>query len=158
MVSLGKGVRPVVAPKYPHMMPEDRTIWQRFCGNGLYLPDEVWYDVRVGHAVPVASGQPAWMHKFAEYATRKRIDIVGKSGADYWIIEAKPKAGMVALGQALFYSWAFAKEYDHVGEVIPAVVTDVCDTDVREVFDLAGVVVFEVGRQADGDEVPGWRG
>jgi len=143
-----QGVRPIVAAKYPHMMPEDTVIWRRFVENGLYLPDLVWYDVRVGHAVEVASGQPEWMKKFSEYTTRKRIDIVGRKGLDYWIIEAKPRAGVVALGQAVFYSLAFLKEYDHAAAVIPAVITDVCDEDVRPVFDAAGVLVFEVGREA----------
>lgn len=127
-------------------MPEDHLIWLRFIENGEFLPEEVWYDVRVGRAVDVKDGQPAWMYKFAEYATRKRIDIVWRAGRDLWVVEAKPGAGLVALGQALYYSWAFEREYEHYGEVIPAVITDVVDEDVGPVFDLAGVVVFEVGR------------
>ena len=147
--NLGLARLPEVSAKYPHMMPEDRIIWRRFVGNGLYLPDVVWYDVHVGKAVEVASGQPEWMHKFSEYSTRKRIDIVGRKGLDYWVIEAKPRAGIVALGQAVFYSLAFMEEYEHVGEVIPMVVTDVVDEDVRPILDLLGVVVFEVGREEE---------
>lgn len=146
MFDLGPGRKPVVAAKYKHLMPEDYRIWRRFCEVGDYLPEEVWYDVPVGKGVEVATAQPKWMKRFAEYATRKRIDIVGRWGLNYYIIEAKPHAGVVALGQVLYYGHAFRKQFNPAGDVIPAIVTDVCDEDVREVFDLAGVLVFEVGR------------
>jgi len=128
------------------MMPEDSIIWTRFLKNADVLIDEVWYDVHVGHAVEVESGQPEWLKRMADYVTRKRIDVVARRGNDYWIIEAKPKAGVVALGQALYYSQAFRAEYKPVGNVIPTVVTDVTDQDVLSVFNLYGVVVLEVGR------------
>ena len=147
MVQLGPGVRPVLVNKYPHMMPEDTIIWRRFIENGSYLPDQVWYDVRVGKAVEVPSGQPEWMHKFAEYSTRKRIDMVWRKGIDYWVVEAKPKAGVVALGQVIYYTEGFRKEYQVAGVIRPAIITDVVDEDVRPIFDAIGVIVFEVGRE-----------
>ncbi len=152
MDRLLNGEKPRIMARYPHLAPEDRTIWTRFIENGSYLPNLVWYDVRVGMAVEVPSGQPEWMKRFAEYATRKRIDIVGLRGQDYYIIEAKPFAGVVALGQAIYYSEAFRAEYEHQGLVIPAVITDRVDPDVRPVFEAAGVVVFEVGRDESQEE------
>jgi len=144
-IDFSDGRPPEVRGHYPHLMPEDRVIWARFVEHGVFLPELVWYDVRVGKAVEVASGQPAWMRKWAEYATRKRIDMVWSVGLDFWVVEAKPRAGLVALGQALYYAWAFEREYEHRGEVIAAVVTDRVDEDVAPVFELAGVWVFEVG-------------
>ncbi len=75
--------------------------------------------------------------------------MVARRGIDLWIIECKPLAGVVALGQALFYANAFAAEYRPRGQVVPAVVTDIVDADVRSIFDKYGVVVFEVGRPGD---------
>lgn len=138
-------MKPLPAVKYPHMMPEDTIIWTRFLKNADVLIDEVWYDVRVGSAVPVDTGQPEWMKRMAEYVTRKRIDVVARRGRDYWIIEAKPFAGVVALGQALYYANAFKAEYKPAGSVVPAVVTDLVDPDVQSILDRYGVVVFEVG-------------
>lgn len=152
MVQLGPGVRPVLKVKYHHMMPEDTIIWRRFIENGSYLPDKVWYDVRVGKAVEVPSGQPEWMSKFAEYSTRKRIDMVWRKGLDYWVVEAKPRAGVVALGQVIYYSEGFRKEYQAPALIIPAIITDVVDEDVRPIFDAIGVVVFEVGRKEDDEK------
>ena len=145
LVFVMPGMKPLPAVKYPHMMPEDTVIWTRFLKNADVRIDEVWYDVRVGKAVEVPSGQPEWMKRFAEYSTRKRIDIVARRGNDYWIIEAKPKAGVVALGQALYYAEAFKAEFKPTASVVPAVVTDRVDPDVRPIFDRYGVVVFEVG-------------
>lgn len=138
-------MRVAVSVRYPHMMPEDIIIWRRFIENGIRLPDEVWYDVRVGEAMEVESGQPEWMKRFAEYSTRKRIDVIGRKGFDWFIIECKPRAGIVALGQAVYYAWAFEREYRPPGRVLAVIVTDVVDPDVRPLFDQAGVVVFEVG-------------
>lgn len=150
MVNLGPSRVPRVSVRYPHLMPEDTIIWRRFVKQGQFLPDEVWYDVRVGTPIEVASGQPEWMRKWAEYSSRKRIDIVGRMGSDWLVIEAKPKAGVVALGQVVFYGWKFELEYKPTGRVIPAIVTDSVDPDLRPLFDVAGIVVFEVGRGNEG--------
>lgn len=145
MADLGPSMTPKISVRYPHMMPEDTLIWRKFVENSDGIPDEVWYDVRVGKAVEVPSGQPEWMVKFAEYSTRKRIDIVGRRGLLWMVIEAKPRAGVVALGQAVYYAWAFSQEYNPPGRVIPVIVTDVVDEDVQPVFDRAGVLVYAVG-------------
>lgn len=145
MGSLGPGCLPRLQAKYPHLMPEDKAIWERYLRRGDYLPDEVWYDVRVGDAVRVPSGAPGWMDKFAEYATRKRIDVVGRYGDDFLIIECKPRAGVVALGQLVFYPWAFRREYEVPGRVRGAVFTDSVDSDVGPLMVQLGIWVVEVG-------------
>lgn len=145
MLHLTGGVKPVVQRKYLHMMPEDTAIWTRFLRQGQFLPDLVWYDVHVGKGIHVSDGQPDWLKKMTLDISRKRIDIVARCGLDYWIIEAKPAAGIVALGQVLYYSTAFALEYEHAGRIIPAVVTDVVDPDLVQTFRLGGVVIFESG-------------
>ena len=146
MVLEGIARKPISSIRYPHMLSEDIVIWRRFVECGFYVPDKVWYDVRVGGGVYMDSGQPEWLRKMAEYTYRKRIDVVARRGRDYWIIEAKPLAGVVALGQAIYYANAFKIEYKPLGSVIPAVVTDIMDQDVGPIFDKYGVVVFEVGR------------
>jgi len=145
MAALGLGRPAVIASKYPHLMPEDRAIWRRYLEIGRYVPDEVWYDVRVGVGVEVPSGAPVWLDKFAEYATRKRIDIVGRYGEAFAVIECKPRAGMVALGQALFYGWAFEREYAPGLQVLAGIFTDNADPDVAPVIRDSGIWLVEVG-------------
>lgn len=145
MAKLGPGVKPELKTKYKHMMPEDTIIWRRFISNGMYLPDLVWYDVHVGRGIELLSGQPEWMKRMADYTHKKRIDIVWKMGPVWWVIEAKPFAGCVALGQVLFYAELFESEYVPGQLVERGIVTDNVDPDVRPIFDKAGIVVFEVG-------------
>jgi len=149
MVPLGPAQQPIILPKYKHMMPEDTLIWRQFIRNGKYLPDQVWYDVRVGHGIQVPTGQPNWMHKFAEYSYRKRIDIVWRKSLDYWIVECKPFAGIVALGQVIYYGVAFELEYRPERAVGRAIITDQVDPDLVDLFESLGVVVFEVGKVGD---------
>ena len=145
MGKLGIGVKPELRMKYPHMMPEDTIIWKKFIENGLFLPDLVWYDVRVGRGISIPSGQPDWMQRMADYTDKKRIDMVWKTGPTWWVIEAKPFAGVVALGQALFYAELFEAEYVPGQPVLRGIITDHVDLDVKPIFDKAGIVVFEVG-------------
>ena len=133
------------------MMPEDHKIWVKFIENGLFLPDEVWYDVHVGAGIPLPSGQPDWMDKFVEYSYKKRIDMVWRTGLDFWVVEAKPLAGVVALGQVIFYAEAFVDKYRPTRDVFKGIVTDRVDPDVRRVFDHHSVVVFEVGTDGGAD-------
>lgn len=151
MVSLGPSEKPVVKSRYLHMMPEDRALWQKFILNGEFLPDEVWYDVRVGRGIPLDTGQPVWMQKFAEYSYKKRIDVVGKIGQDYLVIECKPYAGIVALGQIVFYSLTFLAEFKPRGEVIPMIVTDSADPDCVSILEDLGCLIYEVGKVTTAD-------
>ena len=145
MVRLGQPQKVKLAIRYPHMLPEDILLWQRFIENGDYLPDHVWYDVRCGTAVEVADAGPEWMHRMADRLTRKRIDVVGQVGPSYWVIEIKPRASYDAFGQVVFYADQFQKEYTPSVEVIPVLLTDLVDPDILPLCDEVGVLVFEVG-------------
>lgn len=147
MVLKGDGSQPLVLPKYPHMMPEDYLLWRQFVANGSYLPDKVWYDVRVGRGWPVLDTDPEWKKKYIEASTKKRIDVVALYGNIYMVLEVKPDAGCEALGQVIYYAEDFSREHAGGRGVMAGIVTDVCDQDVRQVFDLAGIVVFEVGEE-----------
>lgn len=145
MVRLNDGSVPEVRMKYPHMMPEDTAIWTAFLEGGKYIPDKVWYDVKIGQAIKLPPSEPEWLRRYASYSSRKRIDVVARVGLDYWIIECKPSAGHAALGQVIHYARAFMREYDHIGEVIPVILTDVMDPDLKIDFQEIGIVVLEVG-------------
>ena len=145
MVRLTDGSKPEVRMKYPHMMPEDTAIWSAFLEAGKYIPDKVWYDVKIGRAMRVPKGEPAWMKKYVDYSTRKRIDVVARVGLNYWIIECKPGAGHAALGQVIHYARAFMREYEFQGEIIPVILTDIMDPDLKTDFEEIGIVCLEVG-------------
>ena len=146
MLQLLKGEVPQLRVRYPHMMPEDAKIWTKFLIHGQFMPDHVFYDVHVGRGLEPPEGSPEWLRKYAKINYTKRIDVVGRSVGRWWVIECKPGASYWALGQVIFYSWAFGNEIRDDKEIIPVVITDVVDEDLRPLFDLAGVLVLEVGR------------
>jgi hypothetical protein len=85
------------------------------------------------------------MEAVALGVSRKRIDVVAKVEAAWWVIEVKPYASQTALGQAVSYVRLFAQEYGVAGPVVPVVVCCAADEDLREDFRRLGVRIEEVG-------------
>ena len=145
MGDLGYGSKPVIQPRYPHMLAEDADVWTRFLER---FPDrfrEVWYDVHCGKPVPVPADSPEWLERFANGVSRKRIDVVARVPGGYVVVEVKPYANYVALGQVLVYRPLFAEEYAGSEGVTGLVVCYVADLDVVPEFGRHGVELVEVG-------------
>ncbi len=134
--------------RYPHMLGEDIAIWRKFIANGDFLPDKVWYDVRVGNSVALSDDQPEWLIRMNQQLTRKRIDVVGQVGQAFWIIELKPEAQYASFGQVIYYAYDFQREYAKGRAVHPVIITDFVDSDILPVCSAAGVLVIEVGGSA----------
>lgn len=140
---LGPGQRPLIRPHYPHMLAEDNSIWTKFLRADSGRITELWYDVRVG--APVFLGPEATLveRKIADGLTRKRIDVVCLVNNDYWVVEVKPYASMLAVGQVISYARLFALEYLTAGRVIPVIVCDESDADLLAEFDELGILVLQ---------------
>lgn len=150
MAVLGSGDKPLVRAWYPHMMEEDSQVWSRFLASKESAPIErVWYDVHVGKAVPLLPDGADWLYKVASGVSRKRIDCVCQVVQGWWVVEVKPYANAVALGQVLSYTRLFVQEYELVGQCWPVVVCDVVDRDLVDDFKSHGVVVFETGYEGE---------
>ena len=143
MVSLGISQKPIVMPHYPHMLTEDIGVWSKFLKGWGYKLKEVWYDVHVGSPISTAEGPGTMVGRVAAGVSRKRIDCVARVGGGYWVVEVKPYASMLALGQALSYSRLFVSQYNPDGETIPVIVCDDYDKDLLDDFELSGVMVIQ---------------
>ena len=133
---------PVVMPTYPHFLAADIDVWSRYLRNPIVPIKEVWYDVHVGGAVKLLPGADEMDKRIAAGVTRKRIDVVAKVGAGFWIIEVKPVAGLTAIGQIIIYTRLFVREFSVTGEVFPVIIADEVDQDVAPEIDSLGVVVI----------------
>lgn len=142
MAKLEYGQKADVRVHYPHMLAEDTAVWTRFLKSGRIVIDEVWYDLRVGQAVAIRQGGTEMEQRIANGLTRKRIDAVCRVAGGFMVVEVKPYANMVALGQALTYSRLFRQEYDISGDVLPVIVCDGVDQDLIDEFDELGVLVL----------------
>jgi len=142
LVSLGEGQKPVVRPHYPHMLAEDNAVWTKFMQTDAFRLKEVWYDVRVGQAVLLPVGASDMERRIADGLTRKRIDVVCSVGGGFWVVEVKPYASMLAVGQVISYARLFALQYTVTGQIIPVIVCDSFDEDLVDEFDELGVLVL----------------
>jgi len=143
---LGKGMKPIVMPSYPHMLAEDTDVWSRYLAEPIVPVSEVWYDVHVGAGIRVGNNAGEIEKKVAAGVGRKRIDCICRIGGGFWVVEIKPFGSMLALGQVLGYTRLFILEYKPDGETWPMIVCYEADQDLLALFDDAGVGVIEVGR------------
>ena len=130
--------------KYPHMLPNELRIWDRF----IQVMGDRWerfeYDVHVGEGVDPGPGYPEKWRKLAIMLTQKRIDAVGYAEDGIWIFEVKPDAGLSALGQLLGYKVLFERDRKPSEPIHLAVVTNRVFPDEKFIFDSYGVRVFVV--------------
>jgi len=127
------------------MLFEDVEVWSRFLQSDRGRILEVWYDLHVGQAVPVPEGSPEYLKLVALGVTRKRIDVVCRVAEGYWVVEVKPYANALALGQVLNYTRLFVIEYPAAVPARPVIVCDIADDDLRGDFSGRGVTLFETG-------------
>ena len=142
MLTLGPGQKPIVMPHYPHLLAEDIDVWSKYLVKPIAPILRVWYDVRVGAPVKLGSDADETTHKIAAGITRKRIDVICRVGGGYWVVEIKPYASMLALGQVVSYHRLFVEEYRPDGETWPVIVCDAVDEDLLSEFDAMGVAVI----------------
>lgn len=90
-------------PAFPHMMPEDVPVWERWLAKHGTQYDTFLYDIRVGNGIePPPIGDPSHRSMWADL-TKKRIDVIARTLTTDLIIEVKDKIGFTALGQILAY-------------------------------------------------------
>lgn len=143
MPALGKGMKPVVMPSYPHMLSQDVEIWSKYLKSPIVPIKEVWYDIHVGAREKTAGGPGTIEARIAAGISRKRIDAVCRVGGGFWVVEIKPFGSMLALGQVVTYTRLFIQEFRPPGEVWPVIVCEKMDDDLADEFDEAGVAVIE---------------
>jgi len=109
--------------KYPHMFPLDIAIWERFLDayGASFLGFD--YDVKVGTGTQPREGFGDNYARMQEILSKYRIDVVGYQSDSIWIIETKPEAGTVAIGQIEAYTRLYERDYNPTKKVIGCIVT-----------------------------------
>ena len=137
----------IVGPRfrYPHMMPGDKAVWDRFLEqHGDYF-EGFDYDIHVGEGVGEITGYSEEIKKAAIALSQKRIDAVGYRGNEVWVIEIKPHAGLSAIGQVLAYETLYNIEHETKPVTYKAIVTDRTDNDMRTLCGTMAIRLYEVG-------------
>jgi len=89
--------------RYPHMLKEDFPVWEAFLNQNLELFERVYYDVRVGGVLSTDPGIPEKDKQMFYDNTAKRIDVLGETKDEIWIIEVATRPGLRAVGQLQTY-------------------------------------------------------
>jgi len=130
--------------KYPHMLPSEAILWDRWLEKNRPLWRDYQYDVHVGKGIELPPAVPENIGRMARMLTEKRIDVVAKQDDVTWIFEVKDRAGFSALGQLLGYRELYLRDIEPGAEVELAVVTSMIDKDMEYVFGRYGIHVHEV--------------
>lgn len=130
--------------KYPHMFPLDIAIWERFIVAHASDFSGFDYDIKVGTGTePTPSLGPEY-RRMQEILSKYRIDVVGYKSNALYIIEVKPEAGTIAVGQIETYTRLYARDYAPSLPIVGAIVTDRELPDMRFVTSEKNIELFIV--------------
>jgi hypothetical protein len=119
--------------KYPHFFPRDIAIWERFLSSYSTQFRGFDYDIKVGTGTPPVAGLGSEYIRMQAILSKYRIDAVGYTDTAIYIIEVKPAAGTIALGQIELYTRLYVRDYKPTRKVIGMIVTDQELPDMRQV-------------------------
>ena len=135
---------PVKLRKYPHMFVHDIAIWERFLEEHGEDFSGFSYDIKVGTPAPPRPDETPPYKKDREILSKYRIDVVGFKSTQIEIIEVKPEASTVALGQIIAYVDLYRRDFNPTVQIIGAIVTDHYLPDVEYLTKLHGINYYVV--------------
>ena len=130
--------------KYPHLLPDDIAIWERFLSAYEKRFNSFDYDVRVGLGRPADTSLPENIQKAAIALSQKRIDVVGHTDDAIMCIEITGHAGLKAIGQLVAYPLLYAETFKPTKPVLPLLVCAQLHPDVKPVLDSLKVPFYLV--------------
>lgn len=125
--------------KYPHLIGEDKEVWDRFILKYPDRFDTVDYDVHVGSGIDAPDEVDNKTAEQWKDLTRKRIDVVAWKRNSPTIIEVKKRVGLPTLGQVLGYRFLYLREYTEISSIPLLIVCLQIDKDDIDVLDHFGI-------------------
>ena len=126
------------------MFAGDIGIWERFLEKFPEMYKFIQYDVKVGSGTkPVEGGKDAYARD-QDILSTYRIDAVGTLDGQIDIIEVKPQASTIAIGQVVTYAELYIRDFKPTEKVIPTIVTDYEVPDIRYLTRRLGVDYYVV--------------
>ena len=125
----------------------DKAIWLAALADGLVKPTRLWWCNPLGQV-------PDWISDIRDPTTRnwcvqtwsKRPDVICIENGTTLILEIKPYASYVALGQALMYAALAHDQANNQLEVKPTILTDQADPDLLRVLPTTNIRIRQIGR------------
>lgn len=127
---------------YPHLLPNDIPVWERFLEAFPDRYDRIDYDVRVGKGREAPPEFEANLRKMALDLSRRRIDAIGYTPNRIDIIEITRLADLKAIGQLLAYPLLYRETFGPSVPVHTILVAEELHTDIKTVLDSLPVEVW----------------
>lgn len=127
---------------YPHMARHDATIWERFLAEFSLMFSRFAYDVALGGVLHPGDESDLDARLAFQYGTACKVDALGERAEDMWVIEVKPDAHAGAVGQALVYYVLAQADKFTTKPLVPVVVTNRCNADIKHAAAALGVTVL----------------
>lgn len=120
------------------MFPNDIEIWERFLDKYGQEYTGFDYDIKVGSGTPISEDLPENYARMQDILSKYRIDCIGHRDSSLEIIEVKPEASTVALGQVVTYIELYKRDFKPTLPVIGVIVTDRELPDIRHLTEQLG--------------------
>lgn len=130
--------------KYPHMFALDIAIWERFLDAHASLFTGFDYDVKVGSGTEPVPGLGAEYERMQSILSKYRVDALGYRSNAHVIIEVKPEAGTIAIGQIETYTRLYKRDFNPSLPIIGAIVTNRELPDMRYLTEAKGIEYYIV--------------
>ena len=124
--------------RYPHMMPLDIAIWDRFLDKFGEEFEGFQYDVTLGEGALAPSHFSEEDKRLLWLSTVKRADALGIRRNKLVLFEVKPRLGMAAVGQCVSYLILWQRQYANVPPVEMAWVGEMAEPDLFFVMSTLG--------------------
>lgn len=121
--------------KYPHLLPDDIEVWEKFLVDYPDMFQVLDYDVRVGHGRPMPELKEPQLRKCAVDLSQRRIDAVGHQRNSRTIIEITHTAGLKALGQMTAYPTLYKHKYPGSYQLKFLLVAGQLESDIIQCLD-----------------------
>lgn len=131
-------------PRYPHMMPDEIPVWERFLAT--QNPDwiRIDYDVKVGQGVELPPDMDPNFVDSCKYLSKKRIDAVLIYDNLDVLIEVKKCADWRAIGQLLGYPILYQRDRAPEKQIQIVLVTESFTLDTQYILEYVGFQYYVV--------------
>ena len=129
--------------RFPHLLPADCDLWERFLDENPKRFSHIDYDVRVGFGRDPGHSFDSNLRQMAIDLSQRRIDAVGHSDGVLHIIEIATVPGLRALGQLIAYPTLYQQTFSPTQSLVPLLIAEVLQADIRPVL-IANHLMYEL--------------
>lgn len=116
---------------YPHLLPDNIELWERWLDDHAKEYTSFDYDVRVGQGQIIDQDLPDNIRRMAMDLSQRRIDAVGHTDSHIDIIEICKSAGLRAIGQMIGYPQLYQELYNPTKPLRRVLVAETLQPDIE---------------------------